>query len=238
MPPVIPHLVKHRTTPCTLCRTARRFRPAALLGLLPLLAAGCNIIGAAAAKAPRPDIAAVYNGLAHHSVGVVVWADRSLVTDWPTIQLDIANSIMTKLKVAQEAKSKELEGTTFPYPAASFVKYQKEHPGLEALPITEVAPRFGVDRVIYIEVNDFSTRADGAVALYLGKIDVAMKILEVDKGKSKSVYDEASIKSQFPDKATKEGVLNSSDRAMYGGTINAVTTDIVTRLIQHPDDSP
>jgi len=226
MPPVTLHPVNHR------------FRPSALLAALPLLAAGCNILGAAAAKAPRPDIEAEYKGLAHHSVGVVVWADRSLVTDWPTLQLDIANSIMSKLKAAQDAKSKDLEGTTFPYPAASFVKYQKEHPGLDEMPIADVAPRFGVDRIIYIEVNDFSTRADGAVALYYGQIDLAMKILEVENGKGKSVLNEESIKSHFPDKATKEGVLNSSDRAMYGGTINAVTTDIVTKLIQHPDDSP
>ena len=221
--------------------THRRFRPSALLALLPVLAGACNIIGAAASRAPKPDILAAYKGLSNHSVGVVVWADRSLITDWPNLRIDMGNSIMSKLKTAQAAAgkdSKELLGTTFPYPAASFVKYQKDHPGLDALPITDVAPRLGVDRLIYIEVNDFSTRADGSIALYLGKIDVAMKIIEVEGGKGKSAYDEGSVKSQFPDKATKEGVLNSSDRAIYGGTVDAITTDIVTRLITHPDDSP
>ena len=214
----------------------RRF--STLLLLLPGLAAGCNIIGAAAAKAPKPDILAAYKGLAGKRVGVVVWADRSLVTDWPTLQLDMGNSIISKLKQAQDAKSKELIGTTFPYPAASFVKYQKEHPGIEGMPITDVAPKLGVDRLIYIEVADFSTRVDGAVALYLGTMEVSLKVVEIEDGKGKSVYDEGSIKSQFPDKATKEGVLNSSDRAMYGGTVNSISTDIVTRFIQHPDDTP
>lgn len=215
-----------------------RLRPATLLTLLPLVAGACNVIGAIADKAPRPDIKSAYQGFPNHTVGVIVWADRSLTTDWPNLQLDMGNSIMSKLKQAVEAKMPELLGATFPYPAASFVKFQKEHPGLDALPITDVAPRLGVDRLIYVEVNDFSTRADGAVALFLGKMDVSLKIVEITDGKGKSAYDEGSVTSQFPDKATKEGVLNSTDRAIYGGTVDAITTQIVTRLVTHPDVDP
>ena len=55
--------------------------------LLPLLG-GCQILGVAAYKlAPPPTIQPKYMGLENQSTGVMVWADRGLRVDWPTIQL-------------------------------------------------------------------------------------------------------------------------------------------------------
>ena len=204
-----------------------------LLGL-----GGCNVIGALAAKAPKPEIEAAYKGLAGKSVGILVYADRSLLTDWTSLPLDLGNSVLNKLVISQAAKIKDVKDTTFPYPPASFVKFQKEHPELANAPITEFAPRLGVQRLIYVEVNELSTRAEGAIALYLGKMNVSMHVIEIDEhGVAKSVYDEDRIMAQFPEKATSEGVLNGNDRMMYGGVMDAVSTEIAKRLIQHPDDS-
>ncbi|HEX8324795.1 MAG TPA: hypothetical protein VF595_12880, partial [Tepidisphaeraceae bacterium] len=156
---------------------------------------------------------------------------------WPSLQLDAANSIVNKLLVAQAAEVNDVKGVTFPYPPASFVKYQKEHPEIEALPITEVAGKLGVKRLIYVEINDLSTRADGGAALFLGRIDASMKIIEIDdKGVGTVGYGEEGIKTQFPEKAPREGVLNANDRAMYVGSVNVATTEIVKRLIQHPEE--
>ena len=209
---------------------------------LPLLLltslAGCNVIGAIVAKMPKPEIEAAYKGLAGKTVGVMVYADRALTTDWPNLQIDLGNGIISKLLIAQDAKVKDVKGTTFPYPPASFVKFQKEHPEIENAPVTEVAPRLGVQRLIYVEVNSLSTRAEGAIALYLGKMDVTMHVIEVDaNGKAKSAYDEDRITAQFPEKATSEGVLNGNERMMYGGVLDSISTEVVKRLIQHPDDA-
>jgi hypothetical protein len=221
------------------------FKTLLLLGSIAVLStAGCQIIGAIAAKAPKPDIEAAYKGLANKSVGVMVWTHQSLQIDWPSIQLDLAASVEKNLRDAQEAKIKDLDGVTFPYPAASFVKFRKEHPEVEAQPVTTIATRLGVQRLIYIEVNDFTTRAQGSAALFLGQISVNMKVVEVEPGQHSTSrtasegiigYEESNITAQFPEKATREGTLNGNDRTMYVGAVRAVAAEIAQRLIQHPD---
>ncbi|MGN6505848.1 MAG: hypothetical protein ACTHM6_09820 [Tepidisphaeraceae bacterium] len=216
--------------------TKRLLLPTTLL-LAGLAAHGCNVLGAIAAKAPRPDIAAAYQGLAHQTVGVMIWADRSLLMDWPNLPLDMSNSIVNKLQQAIDAESKDVEGLKFPYPPASYVKYQKEHPAIENEPITSVAPRLGITRLIYVEVNDLSTRSDNGVALFLGRMNCTMKVIEIKDGKAKVAYQEDNIHVQYPEFAPKEGMLNKDDRTMYGGALDMMTSEIVKRLIQHPDDS-
>lgn len=215
-----------------------RWRPLAvsvlLLGLCGAGVSGCNVIGAIASKVPKPDIDAAYKGLVGKTVGVMVWADKSLLMDWPNLQLDAGNSIQNKLLVAQQSDVKDLKGTTFPYPPASFIKYQKEHPEIETMSVADVAPKLGVERLLYVEITDLSTRAEGGSTLFLGRVKATLKIIEVDKKIGTVAYSESEIKAQFPAKAPAEGVLNANDRAMYVGGVNEITTELVTRLIQHP----
>ncbi len=221
-------MMKHRTTK-TLALLA--------VALLPLVG-GCNLVGAVASKLPRPDIQASYKGLANQAMGVMVWVDRDTAIQWPTMQLDLAGALETKLKEAQTAKVKDLEGTTFPWPAASYIKYRLAHPEIDSMPITDVVPRFkGVTRLLFVEVNGFSTRAEGTTQLFLGQVDVTMRIIEVKDGKGTIGYEEAHIGAKYPESATREGVLGSSDNIIYRGSINVVSREVVTRLIQHPDDS-
>lgn len=212
-----------------------RFKRFLALSLL-LSVSGCALVGALAAKAPLPDVDAAYKKLAGHTVGIMIYADKSILLDWPNLQLDAGNSIINKLLIAQQADVKEMKGVTFPYPPASFVKYQREHPELDAIPVTEFATKLGVERLIYVEITDLSTRADGGSNLFLGRINATLKVIEIDDKKKPGVvgYSEENIKGQFPEKARPEGVLNSNDRTMYAGSVNIATNELVKRLIQHP----
>lgn len=204
------------------------------------LIGGCNIFGAIAGKAPKPDILAAYNGLAGKSVGVMVYVDPNAAMNWPTLQLDLANYLQFKLKEAQkDEKLEDLKGTTFPYEPRSFIRYQREHPGLEAMPITDVAPKFGVDRLIYVQVNDFTTRADGTITMYLGKIDVTLQVVEIDNAKKYATvaYSDPNIRIKFPRKAPDEGLLSGNDRKIYQGTLDEISTDLAVKFFQHPDYS-
>src|SRR5215213_2725554 len=93
--------------------------------LLLLSLAGCNALGVAAYKlTPPPTIKPKYTNLQNQSIGVMVWADRGLRIDWPSLQLDLANTIQTKLNNPENAKKKELKGVTYPVQPASIVRYQ------------------------------------------------------------------------------------------------------------------
>src|SRR4051794_6061244 len=140
------------------------------LALLPLALppAGCSVVGLAASALPEADIPARYSDLHGHSVAVLVWAPRGLETDFPTLRLDLVSAIQSGLQKAQKTGRGELKNATFPHAAASLVRFQEDHPELERTPIVSVAPRLGVQRLIYIELENFQTRSDQSVELYRG----------------------------------------------------------------------
>ncbi len=204
-----------------------------ILIIAPLLG-GCNLIGAVAGKMPKPDIAAQYKGLAGQTVGVMVWVDRSTAIDWPMMQLDIANSVDSKLREAQKTVE-ELKAVQFPYEPRSFIKYLREHPGSADMPITELAPKLGVSRLIYVEITNFSSRVGGSESLFLGQMEAGVKVVEVENGVARLGYNETDINVQYPRKATKDGVLNANDRTMYIKTIDEMSTEIAVRFFKHAD---
>ena len=198
-------------------------------------AAGCNVLGVIAAKTVAETEPARYSGLPNQSVGVMVWADRAVRIDFDRIQLDAANNIQTALKTA---KADELKGATFPVQPASIVRYQRDHPHIETMPITEFAAELGVTRLIYIELERFSTRSDFAYTMYRGTAVATLKIVEIDPAtrQARVAYEENGITAGFPRKGRVEGEVTGTDAAFYRGTIQVLTEEIVKRLVKHEVD--
>ena len=199
------------------------------LSVILLNSTGCAII-AMAAKGIGEKKPAAYAGLAGQSAGVMVWADRGVRADWPSVQLDLANLIQNKLS---KSTAIELKGTTWPVQAASIVRYQTDHPGIEAAPITDIAPKLGVSQLIYIELDNFSTRSEVSMQMFRGNVSATLKIIQTQNGQSSIAYQEASIHAFYPPKSPPEGVMNSDDLTVYRGAIAAMADEIVNRLMTH-----
>lgn len=226
----------------------------ALFILLPscfiLILSGCQILGVAAQALPPPTIVPQYQGLGGQTVGVMVWADRGMRIEWELIQLELANVIHAKLnaianppappgkdKKAPRTKVKELEGTTFPVIPASIVRFQQDHPEIEGQPITEVAPRLGVTRLIYVELEEFATRPDGGVELFRGDANATVRVVEVSPdGSAKVAYEENEVRATFPPKSPKEGRPSIGDRRIYVGLIDALGNSVVKKFIPHAEE--
>lgn len=201
---------------------------------------GCQIIGVGAQALPPATIVPQYKGLAGETVGVMVWADRGMRIEWEFIQLDLANSIHAKLQQTatnKKAKVRELEGTKFPVIPASIIRFQQDHPEIDGQPITEVAPRLGVSRLIYVEIEEFATRPDGSVELFRGDANVTLRVVEVaPDGTAKLAYEENDVRATFPPKSPKEGRPSIGDRRIYVGLIDALGDAIAKKFIPHPEE--
>lgn len=210
----------------------------ALLLPLTLTPTGCVLFGLAAQAMPQADVPARYAGLRGHSVGVMVWTDRGVQIDYPALRLELAAAVQARLQQTKAARRNELRETTFPYPAASFVRFQEDHPELAEQPIVDVAPRLNVDRVIYIEVGAVQTRADDSVDLFRGTATAAVKVIEVDRatGRAKSVYEESGIEIAYPRSAPPEGLPGVGDARIYRGTVAELATAIARRFFSYAVD--
>lgn len=204
-----------------------------------LILSGCTLFGALAGKiVPAQTIAAQYKGLANESIAVMVWAGEGTLIDFPDLRLDLAGGLQKKLLVAQQSKTKELAGATFPTKPAAIVQFQDNHPQHEATPVTELAPKFRASRLIYIEVENLQTRSDASVELYRGSAEATLKVIEVppDGGPGKVAYEESAISAVFPPHASDEGSPSGNDATMYRGTLDTLTTEIAKRFIPYQED--
>lgn len=195
---------------------------------------GCALLGVAANAVPQYT-KAKYNGLQNQSIGVMVWADRGVLIDWETIQIDLANAIQAKLETN---KADELKGAKFEWKPASIVRYQRDHPGMEAQPITDVAARLPFTRLIYIEVESFRTRSETALELFRGSGVATLKIVEVDPitHAAKVGYSEENIQTVYPKKAPPDGITSGNDQRIYIGAVQGLADEIVNRLVTHEDE--
>jgi hypothetical protein len=204
-----------------------------LLLSLCLFLTGCNALGVVASAVPQPDVKAAYE-LKGSSVGVMVWADRGTRIEWTSIQLDLASGIMARLAEAQKADMPTLKDVTYPYPAESYVRWQRDHPEADAQPVAQFAPRLNVQKLIYIEINHISTRTTSGVVLYRGSASASVRVFEIKDGKAKEAWKEENISVTFPKHATAEGRLDGNDDQYYVGTIQTLADEITRRFINAP----
>ena len=200
--------------------------------LFPFLISGCTVLGVAAYKLKPPEtIKPKYTNLVNQTVGIMVWADRGIRIDWQNLQIDVGNGIEHKLKEQTlddkgKPKAKSLIGVTYPYPPASFARYQRDHPETEAMAITDVAPRLGVSRLIYVEIEDFATRSDQTVELFRGQAKATVRVLEIADGNAKVAHTWENVQVSWPPKIPPEGIPNAGDQRIYVGTVDLFSTEI------------
>jgi hypothetical protein len=200
-----------------------------------IFCSGCNLLGAGAQLLPAATIQPKYTGLAGQQVAVMVWADRGIRTDFPALSVNLTSMIQSGLK--QNLKEKVLEKAQFPYSPQSIVRFQTDHPELETSPIVNVAPHMGVvTRLIYIEVEDFSTQSRMATNLVRGEMTATMRVVEVANGKAKVAYEENNVHAVFPPKSPQEGVVNMEPMVAYRGLLGEFTTEVLHRLVPYQEE--
>jgi hypothetical protein len=194
------------------------------------------VAGLVANAGPAPKVRPHYTGLKGQSVGVTVWASRATRIDFPELQLEVARGVQKKLQDAQKDAAEELKGTTFPpnKNPDTLWKWQQDNPALMLEPITEIAPRLGLGRLIYIEVDDYSLRSGIVEELWRGTLSARVQVIEVDGGKARSAFDER-VSVVFPRNAPEEGLPNYSEMVMKVGTLDAFTTAVLQKFVTYEE---
>jgi hypothetical protein len=198
---------------------------------------GCTALGVAASKVAAVKVAREYKGLPGQTVGVMVVTDRGLQNDFPRLQIDLARGIESKLMNAVPTAGEELKGVQFPpdkTPEAIYA-FEQNYPELMYEPITNTAPRIGVGRLIYIEIESFQTHPESVPELYRGVIAARLQVIEVTGGKAKVGY-ETRIQATYPKQSPEEGMPALGDAKTYQGTLDEFTTAVLEKFVTHDED--
>jgi len=167
------------------------------LALLPLATSGCAAVGAVAHKFRGPTVVKpAYNGFKGQTVAVMAWADRDLRIEHSALQLDVSQGVYEKLRKSQRNGADELAGTKFPRAAApdAMVRFLYDNPRYDTDSIPEIAPQLGVNRLIYLEVEDFATHPEEVPELYRGSLSALLRVIEVaPDGRAKVAYQDRVV---------------------------------------------
>jgi hypothetical protein len=204
--------------------------------LLLFLLSGCNAVGYVAAAAQGEDmVEASYKGLAGQKCGVMVWADDGVLDDRQAIQLDTAKGIQLKLQEAAKVNVSEVANITWTSPE-QILQYQQNHPETAGEAAEEIAPRLGITRLIYIEVEEFATHPNDSPDLWRGQMTATLKVVEITGTKAKVAYAERGVNAVAPRNCPPEGLPNLDEDAVYKGTVDAFTSEIGKRFVPHEAD--
>lgn len=128
-------------------------RPTAIAALLVLMvgAGGCEFLGLAAENIMGVAVKPQYRGLARQSVAIVVYEDASTMFTYPQAQQEVSAFVSAALK-KHLPKARILDYHLV-------LNYQNANPNWDVLPVKTIGLHFGVARVVYIELLDYTVHS-------------------------------------------------------------------------------
>ncbi len=162
-----------------------------------LLLGGCKIgqlIGGMAGSAQRQgstEFKPKYAKLQDKSFAVIVAADRSIQSEYP--------SVVTIITAEMSKRLAENAGSNGVLPAAEVLRYQSQHPGWVAKPLGDLAKTLGVDRVVYVDLQDFSMTDPGNPYVYNGVASGVIHVAEVESEVASEFAFGERVSVKFPD---------------------------------------
>lgn len=173
------------------------------LAALAVAAPGCGAIGGIFGNVGRSieetstkEVAPKYDGLRGKTFAVVVAADRIIQADFPSVVGDLTLTISERLADHDKKLGVGAEGYV---PGQKVLEFQYNTPRWIAMSPEELAAKLKVQRLIFIDLQEFRLNDPGNQYLWSGAAAGTVRVVEADtKGGSISVMQEP-IRVKFPD---------------------------------------
>jgi hypothetical protein len=158
---------------------------------------GCmfaQLVGGMAASAERSgshDVKARYSGLADKTFAVAIAADRTLQSEYPQIVSAFTQEITRR--IALDA------GASGVLPADEVLSFQFKHPGWTSLSPLDLAKELEVDRLVFIDLSDFTLNEPGNQYEWHGVAAGTIAVVETDAQPGLESTFREPVRVTFPD---------------------------------------
>lgn len=200
-------------------------RPAALAVtsaflLLPLLA-GCRYLAAPFllwGEEPTKKVEAKYPYMEAKKVCILVWAEQDTLFEYPNVRYEVAEWIATELKGIKDVAI---------VPNRSVVDYQAREQDWDRMNPALIGARFKADRVLAIELTQYTTREPDSPHLYRGHISANLKVYDCAQTDAGPTF-RTQVTSAFPPNGTTE--WGTDDRMIRKDTMAQFAVDVVNNF--------
>jgi len=200
-------------------------RLVAVLLVLVMVVSGPGCVAAgfvvdAVARGPKKvKVEAAYKGLAGKRVAVLVIATAAMLFEYPEVSVKVGRAVSARIAT-------NTSGTMLVTPA-QVVKFQRDNPHWDSVPGGTLAKRLGVERLVMIDLSEYSTHEPGNAHVFRGVVTGNVDVLEGDGPDPNNAVFSNLVAIRFPegmavgvvaeDAPTIElGMLDAFSRAVAG----------------------
>jgi hypothetical protein len=195
---------------------------AAALLASPLLLSGCWIFSAAQQVAGK-KVEAQYKGLADKSIAIVVYTDQATTNEFPAAREEISSFIAAQIH--------ENLPTARMLDYHEVMNWQDDTLNWFGLTEKEIGQHFSVDRVLYIELLDYSVSPNRGYGDLQGHLRANCKVYEMDNKVNGAAWTDV-IDTRYP----KDHPLDASQASPEGvrsHTLKDFADELVSRFYDH-----
>lgn len=170
---------------------------AALAVLMTWPFTGCQLVGfvgSSVYRAGSTQVKAKYTGLTDRNFAVIVAADRAIQADFPDV-VGIVTSEITR-RVADPKNNPGANGIVAP---EDVLRFQYQFPGWIALSPAELVAKLGVDRLIYVDMQEFRLTDPGNPYLWNGRASASISVIEAENDLGAVAPFREFVTVRFPD---------------------------------------
>jgi hypothetical protein len=183
---------------------------------------GCKLFAAPFlmwGQEPTKEVPAEYPHLQGKKVCLLVWADSETLTEYPWVQLELSEHVAQAIKP-------NVPGVSFT-PTDKVVDLQRREPNWDREDPAALGARFGADRVLLIELTQYTTREPESPHLYRGRIAANAKVYHTGYRNSAPVF-KTSIETVYPPESV--GEWGTDDAAIRKATMEAFALDLAGKF--------
>ncbi|MFN7020063.1 MAG: hypothetical protein ACK4WH_01885 [Phycisphaerales bacterium] len=158
---------------------------------------GCQLVGfvgSSVYRAGSTEVKAKYTGLTDHSFAVIVAADRAIQADFPDVVGIVTSEITRRI-----ADPKNNPGATGIVAPEDVLRFQYQFPGWVALSPAELVDKLGVDRLIYVDMQEFRLTEPGNPYLWNGRASASISVIEAENDLGAVAPFREFVAVRFPD---------------------------------------
>lgn len=207
------------------CQSVFHARRALLLVALlasPFALSGCFLFAASAAVAGQ-KVEAQYRGLADKSVAIVIYTDQATTNEFPAAREELSSFIAAQLR--------EHVPTAKLLDPREVINWQDDTLNWFGLSEKEIGKHFSVDRVLYIELLDYSVSENRGFGDLQGHLRANCKVYEVDAPGETPAWT-SLVDVSFPTDRPLDPSQTSPD-AIRARTLQRFTEQLINSFYDH-----
>ena len=171
---------------------------------------------------PTRKVDAEYPYLNDKTVCVAVWVDNNTSFEYPHVQLELSEHVAAALQP-------HVANIAF-VPNKRVVAYQRSTPDWDREDPALLGARYRADRLMLIEVTQYTTREADSPHLYRGRVAASVKIYDTQYENAAPVY-RTRVEVVYPPKSV--GEWGSDDRSIRKGAMEEFAAELARKFYNH-----